>query len=89
MIVAIPDDEEFNGWRAPDYTVDDRGKVVDAVPGARNNWGRWGGDDQRGTANLCTPVRIREACLTVTRGERFSYLAFLTCIGAGPLPPAG
>jgi kynurenine formamidase len=28
----------------------------------RSNWGRWGPDDQRGTANLLTPERVLAAC---------------------------
>lgn len=70
--MAIPEDEAFSGWTPPSYTVDDRGKVIGAVPGEPNNWGRWGEDDQRGTANLCTPERIASACQNVRRGKAFS-----------------
>ena len=26
-----------------------------------SNWGRWGKDDQKGTANLITPAKVKEA----------------------------
>ena len=58
-------------WTPPRYTVDERGKVVGARPGEPNNWGRWGDDDQRGTANLLTPERVARAAALVRRGERF------------------
>jgi len=29
----------------------------------RNNWGRWGDDDQRGVANLITPEKVAAASL--------------------------
>ena len=60
-------------WSAPDYTVDDHGKVVGGyVPEGSNNWGRWGDDDQRGTQNLIGPdQRVRAASL-VQSGKVFS-----------------
>lgn len=70
--MAIPEDEAFNGWTPPSYTVDERGKVIGAVPGEPNNWGSWGDEDQRGTANLCTTERIASACQNVRRGTAFS-----------------
>jgi kynurenine formamidase len=33
-----------------------------------SNWGRWGGDDERGTLNFITPARILEACSLPRRG---------------------
>ncbi len=36
------------------------------------NWGRWGDDDQRGTLNLITPEKIREASRSVVAGETVS-----------------
>lgn len=59
-------------WSPPDYTVGADGKVAGAVPGAQNNWGRWGGDDQRGAANLLTPERVAAAARLVRTGKRFS-----------------
>lgn len=36
-----------------------------------SNWGRWGDEDQRGTLNLITPERVREASAIVRRGRSF------------------
>ncbi|TDX08271.1 cyclase family protein [Kribbella sp. VKM Ac-2566] len=36
------------------------------------NWGRWGPEDERGTANLITPEKVREAAALVRRGVGFS-----------------
>ncbi|WP_420638029.1 cyclase family protein [Candidatus Poriferisocius sp.] len=60
-------------WSAPDYTVDDAGKVVGGYqPDQPNNWGRWGDDDQIGTQNLIGPdQRVRAASL-VQSGKVFS-----------------
>ena len=33
-----------------------------------NNWGRWGADDERGTMNLITPEKTREAASLVRAG---------------------
>src|SRR4051794_20820497 len=33
-----------------------------------SNWGRWGPDDQRGTLNLITPQKRREAATLVREG---------------------
>jgi kynurenine formamidase len=38
----------------------------------RNNWGRWGDDDQLGTYNLLTPERIVAATRLVTKGRSVS-----------------
>ena len=60
-------------WTAPDYSVDEDGKIVGGyVPEGPNNWGRWGPDDQIGTQNLIGPdQRIRAAGL-VQSGKVFS-----------------
>jgi len=34
-----------------------------------SNWGRWGGDDQCGTANHITPAHVRQAATLVAAGE--------------------
>ena len=47
-----------------------------------NNWGRWGNDDQRGTANLITPAKRAQAA--GPRAHRPHRLA-----RARPRPPAG
>src|SRR6478736_2675679 len=67
----IPD-VPFPGWDPPPYRVDERGKVVDAEPGAHHNWGRFGDLDQIGTANLLTADRIAAAAALVKTGKRFS-----------------
>ena len=33
-----------------------------------NNWGRWGDDDERGTMNLITAEKTREAASLVRKG---------------------
>jgi kynurenine formamidase len=35
-----------------------------------NNWGRWGDDDERGTLNLITEAKVREAAALVRQGRR-------------------
>ena len=40
----------------------------DALFQEYNNWGRWGADDERGTMNLITEEKIREAAALVRRG---------------------
>jgi kynurenine formamidase len=37
-----------------------------------NNWGRWGAEDERGTLNLITDERVRDAVSEVRDGRRFS-----------------
>jgi kynurenine formamidase len=37
-----------------------------------SNWGRWGGDDQRGTLNFITPEAVRRGVAAVRRGVSFS-----------------
>jgi kynurenine formamidase len=60
-------------WSAPGYTVDADGKVVGGYqPGERSNWGRWGSDDRRGTANLITPDKVAAAAGLVKSGKVFS-----------------
>lgn len=57
-------------WTPPRYSVDERGKVVGGYrPSGVNNWGRWGDDDQRGTANLIGPAQRLAAMRTVETGE--------------------
>ncbi len=43
-----------------------------AAPRALSNWGRWGPDDERGTANFVTPDVVRRAAGLVRRGEVLS-----------------
>src|SRR5690349_12043286 len=33
-----------------------------------SNWGKWGKSDQKGTANLITPAKVREAAAQVKEG---------------------
>jgi kynurenine formamidase len=79
----IPD-VPFAGWDPPPYRVDDRGKVVGAEPGPRNNWGRFGELDQIGTANHLTPERVAAAASLVKTGKRFSL-----ALPIGPPTPGG
>jgi kynurenine formamidase len=39
---------------------------------AVNNWGRWGAEDERGTLNLITAEKVREAAASVRDGTPFS-----------------
>jgi kynurenine formamidase len=65
-------DTAFAGWEPPGYRVGPDGKVEGARPGEPNNWGRWGADDQLGTANLLTATRAEAAARLVHTGKRFS-----------------
>lgn len=49
--------------------------------GIPHNWGRWGADDERGTANLLSPEIVRAAAGLVRRGAVYSL--------AAPLSPDG
>lgn len=46
--------------------------TVDAMIRRISNWGRWGDDDELGTANLITPAVRRTATEAVVTGEVFS-----------------
>lgn len=59
-------------WTPPDYAVDVSGKVVGVAAPEPNNWGRWGEDDQRGTANLITSQRLVHAAGLIKTGETHS-----------------
>lgn len=39
---------------------------------ARNNWGRWGEEDERGALNILTPEIIKEASSSITTGKVYS-----------------
>jgi hypothetical protein len=43
-----------------------------------SNWGRWGPDDQRGTLNLITPEKTREAAALVSEGESVTLQHFVS-----------
>ena len=43
-----------------------------------SNWGRWGPDDQRGTLNLITPEKTRQAARLVRDGVTVSLAHFVT-----------
>jgi kynurenine formamidase len=60
-------------WTPPGYRVDEAGKTVGGYrPQGVSNWGRWGNDDRRGTANLITPEALVRAAGLVRRGATFS-----------------
>src|SRR4029453_10983629 len=62
-----------SGWKPPEYSVDADGKLVGGYrPTGPSNWGRWGDDDRRGTANLIGPDEIRAAAGLVRKGAVFS-----------------
>lgn len=59
-------------WAPPRYEVDGRGKVIGGYrPPGRSNWGRWGEDDVKGTANLITPEMVVAATALAKRGRVF------------------
>ena len=67
--------------------MDDAFAVSEAVRSAgeqTRNWGRWGGDDERGTINLMTPERLVAAAGLVRRGIGFDLGIPLD--GGGPRP---
>ncbi len=43
-----------------------------------SNWGRWGPDDQRGTLNLITPEKTRQAASLVQAGETVTLQHFVS-----------
>lgn len=52
----------------PDVVTD----VLDEYVERYSNWGRWGRDDQRGTANYITPATVRAAAGLVRTGQVIS-----------------
>ena len=54
--------------------ADDRagGGSVDEPTNAPTNWGRWGPDDERGTANLLTPETVLAACAAPRSGRVYN-----------------
>src|SRR5260370_7533053 len=52
----------------PAISAEEMSALADSV----SNWGRWGGDDERGTLNHLTPDRARAAAALVTRGQTVS-----------------
>lgn len=74
-------------WTPPDYTVDEKGKRVGYVNTSQpNNWGRWGEDDQRGTANFITPDMVKAAAALVRTGQTVSCAIPLDT--SGPVHPS-
>jgi kynurenine formamidase len=63
-------------------TVGDRRDVLDSFIEQYSNWGRWGPEDERGTANHITPERVRAAAGLVRSGQVVSLA--LSFDGRGP-----
>ena len=80
-------DEPLARWTPPPYQVDAMGKVEGAVPGEPNNWGRWGEEDQKGTANLLTPERVKAAAALIRTGKRFQLGIPIAELAPGYRPP--
>jgi kynurenine formamidase len=60
-------------WTPPEYTVDKNGKVVGGYqPTGPNNWGRWGSEDERGTANTIGTEQVVRAAQLVKSGRVYS-----------------
>ena len=53
------------------------------------NWGRWGDDDQAGTANLITPEATKRGAACVRTGTRISLAVALRENGVQVGQPAG
>jgi kynurenine formamidase len=88
MVRDVPEVPVSN-WDPPAYKVDAAGKVVGVSPGTPNNWGRWGADDQRGTANLLTTERVAAAAKLVRSGKQFGLGTPIVARGGsrpGPRP---
>jgi kynurenine formamidase len=74
-------------WTPPDYEVGPDEKIVGYVNEREpNNWGRWGEDDERGTTNLITPDRVREAASLIRSGRTVSMAIPLNA--KGPVHPS-
>ncbi len=63
-VSCVPAQSQDDGPGAGPHTVAE----YDAMFTDLNNWGRWGADDERGTANLVTEAKSREAAGLVRRG---------------------
>jgi kynurenine formamidase len=55
---------------------------VQAIFDSVSNWGRWGADDQRGTLNLITPAKRRQAAALVREGVSVSLSQELSAVQA-------
>ena len=65
---CVPAQSQDDGPGAGPHTLAE----YDAMFTDLNNWGRWGADDELGTANLVTEAKSREAAGLVTRGVSVS-----------------
>lgn len=54
---------------------------VEAIRAQVSNWGRWGPEDQLGTANLLTPAAALRGAASVRSGRRFSLAVNLDANG--------
>lgn len=71
-------------WRPPRYRVDGNHRVVGGYePNTPNNWGRWGQDDERGTANFVGPPQRISAAKLVRSGKVYSLAQPIS--GDGPV----
>ena len=64
MVSCIPAESQDDGPGSAPRTLAEFDEMFTEL----NNWGRWGNDDERGTANLITPAKSREAAGLVGRG---------------------
>ena len=80
-------EEPLAAWTPPSYRVTAAGKVEGATAGQPNNWGRWGDDDQKGTANLLTPERVAAAAALIRTGKRFPLGIPIAEAAPGYRPP--
>ena len=67
-VSCVPAQSQDDGPGAGPHTLAE----YDAMFTELNNWGRWGEDDERGTANLVTEAKSRDAAGLVTRGVSVS-----------------
>ncbi|MFE3757981.1 cyclase family protein [Nocardia tengchongensis] len=61
------------------------GTAVEEYFTSLSNWGRWGGDDRRGTLNLITPAVRREAVRSVRSGVAVSLARDIDPVTPDPL----
>ncbi|MFW0794956.1 cyclase family protein [Gordonia sp. CPCC 205515] len=74
-------------WEAPAFSVDTNGKIIGVEnTNTPNNWGRWGAEDQRGTANFITPDVVAAAAGLIRSGRSVSLAIGLDSFG--PVHPS-
>ena len=71
----------------PDHVVTQ--EIMDRWKTEYSNWGRWGKDDQKGTLNLITDKKRREAAALVKDGTAISLARDIVTVPTPPPPAPG